>query len=98
MSQKTVQGLLWYQGDHRLGQDQGRAFNRLVYFITAADDEEREFQRRRHPEVVAGVEFIGRVPSAVELLRGMAKRFEAGLEAEAPEQLLSAIDLLEMRA
>jgi len=95
LTQNTVQGLLSFHGDQQLGRDQGHAFNRLVNFLKAADAEEREFQAQRHPEVVAGVLFIIRVPSAIEMLQTMAKRYEAGLEAEASDQLLSLADLLE---
>lgn len=95
LSQKTVQGLLAYEGDHNLGRDQGHAFNRLIPYIKAADQAEREWLATRHPEVVAGVLFIMRVPSAVELLRTIAKRYEAGLESEAADQLLGVVDLLE---
>lgn len=80
MSPDTVRKLLYLEGDTVLGTDGGHAFNRLVHYVKAADEDEREWVAERHPEVVTGVLLLMRAHWALEWMRTLVKRDDAGLD------------------
>lgn len=75
----TVRHLLWLEGAEDLGIQPGLAFIRLVSYIKAADEDEREWLAERHPDVVQGVLLLMRAHWALDWMRGLVKRSLDGL-------------------
>lgn len=80
LSPDTVRHLLHYEGDTGLGIDGGHFVNRLIHLVKSADEDNREWLAERFPEYVAGVELLMRAHWALEWMRTLVKRDDAGLD------------------
>lgn len=80
LSPDTVRHLLHYEGDTVLGIDGGHFVNRLIHLVKAADEDNREWIAERFPEYVTGVELLMRAHWALEWMRTLVKRDDAGLD------------------